>query len=443
MLELQEKIGEGSFGSVYRATDLRSGQDVAVKILPADSDMAPLQREIMILKQCNSPHIVRYFGTYVKDTDLWITMEYCNAGSVSDLMEAVGITLGEAHIAAICRSALRGLEYLHEQRKIHRDIKAANIMLNDLGEAKLADFGVAARYSSTHSKRNTVVGTPFWMAPEVIQMTDYDGLADIWSLGITVIEMAEGAPPRADMHPFRAIFQIPKADPPTLSKPSDWSQELNDFLQRCLVKDPAKRPHPNELLKHPFVCEGDSQAQDELLATLVKNNLSAIHRWRQLTAGDDGTAEGLTITQTSSAQPSAAGETKRRRFTCESGQICFFRFTCESGQNAPFQCSTRPLVRLHSAMHRANTSNACENTISRIPPERREKRKEKRAKRTYASLAEFWKCVYGCFRQDATCASLAKNKFLRDAPPRRIVCWVLWGVADRLPVADQTTHAPL
>lgn len=257
VLELQEKIGEGSFGSVYRATDLRSGHDVAVKILPADSDMAPLQREIMILKQCNSPHIVRYFGTYVKDTDLWITMEYCNAGSVSDLMEAVGITLDEAHIAAICRSALRGLEYLHEQRKIHRDIKAANIMLNDLGEAKLADFGVAARYSSTHSKRNTVVGTPFWMAPEVIQMTDYDGLADIWSLGITVIEMAEGAPPRADMHPFRAIFQIPKADPPTLTKPADWSEELNDFLQRCLVKDPAKRPHPNELLKHPFVCGGN------------------------------------------------------------------------------------------------------------------------------------------------------------------------------------------
>jgi serine/threonine protein kinase len=208
LLELQEKVGEGSYGSVYRATDLRTGKDVAVKILPADSDMAPLQREIMILKQCNSPHIVRYFGTYVKDTDLWISMEYCNAGSVSDLMEAAGITLAEAHIAAICRSALRGLEYLHAQRKIHRDIKAANIMLNDLGEAKLADFGVAARYSSTHSKRNTVVGTPFWMAPEVIQMTDYDGLADIWSLGITVIEMAEGAPPRADMHPFRAIFQV-------------------------------------------------------------------------------------------------------------------------------------------------------------------------------------------------------------------------------------------
>ena len=208
LLELQEKVGEGSYGSVYRATYLRTGKDVAVKILPADSDMAPLQREIMILKQCNSPHIVRYFGTYVKDTDLWISMEYCNAGSVSDLMEAAGITLAEAHIAAICRSALRGLEYLHAQRKIHRDIKAANIMLNDLGEAKLADFGVAARYSSTHSKRNTVVGTPFWMAPEVIQMTDYDGLADIWSLGITVIEMAEGAPPRADMHPFRAIFQV-------------------------------------------------------------------------------------------------------------------------------------------------------------------------------------------------------------------------------------------
>ena len=309
VLELQEKIGEGSFGSVYRATDLRSGEDVAVKILPADSDMAPLQREIMILKHCDSPHIVRYFGTYVKDTDLWITMEYCNAGSVSDLMEAAGRTLEEAHIAAICRSALRGLEYLHAQRKIHRDIKAANIMLNDRGEAKLADFGVAARYSSTHSKRNTVVGTPFWMAPEVIQMTNYDGVADIWSLGITVIEMAEGAPPRADMHPFRAIFQIPKADPPTMTKPEDWSANLNDFLRHCLAKDPAERPHPAELLKHPFVCEGEGKEQETLLAALVRDNLAAIHRWRQLNAGEDATAEGtLTHTLTeNSTFPSAAG----------------------------------------------------------------------------------------------------------------------------------------
>ena len=308
VLELQEKIGEGSFGSVYRATLVRSGRDVAVKILPADSDMKPLQQEIMILKQCDSPYIVRYFGTYIKDTDLWISMEYCNAGSVSDLMEAVGITLDEAHIAAICRCALRGLEYLHARRKLHRDIKAANIMLNDRGEAKLADFGVAAHSSSTHSRRNTVVGTPFWMAPEVIQMADYDGLADIWSLGITVIEMAEGAPPRADMHPFRAIFEIPKADAPTLTNSEEWSPAMNDFLERCLIKDPAKRPQPADLLKHPFVCaqEGKSEeTQEQLLAALVLDNLSAIHLWRQQITGNDD--ETTAITQTSTAQGSGTG----------------------------------------------------------------------------------------------------------------------------------------
>eukprot|EP00960_Hanusia_phi_P035654 751850-Hanusia_phi.AAC.1 len=155
ILNLQEKIGEGSFGSVYRAIDNQTGHNVAVKILPSDSDMSPLEREIEILKQCDSPYIVRYLGSYIKDNDLWISMEYvsyCNAGSVSDVMEAMNITLDEEQISAICRAALCGLEYLHGQRKIHRDIKAANIMLNDKGEAKLADFGVAARYSSTYSK---------------------------------------------------------------------------------------------------------------------------------------------------------------------------------------------------------------------------------------------------------------------------------------------------
>ncbi|EKX51664.1 hypothetical protein GUITHDRAFT_66089, partial [Guillardia theta CCMP2712] len=275
---VQEKIGEGSFGSVYRAIDNKTGQNVAVKILPSDSDMSPLEREIEILKQCDSPYIVRYLGSYIKDNDLWISMEYCNAGSVSDVMEAMNITLDEDQISSICRAALCGLEYLHGQRKIHRDIKAANIMLNDKGEAKLADFGVAARYSSTYSKRNTVVGTPFWMAPEVIQMADYDGLADIWSLGITAIEMAEGAPPRADMHPFRAIFLIPKSEPPTLKEPERWSPEFNEFLSMCLEKDPSLRPNPTHLLQHPFVKKGENK--HNLLASLVQDGLAAINKWR-------------------------------------------------------------------------------------------------------------------------------------------------------------------
>ncbi|KAJ1469446.1 kinase-like domain-containing protein [Baffinella frigidus] len=279
-LSLQEKVGEGSFGSVYRAIELRTGLDVAVKILPIDSDVTMLKREIRILRQCHSPHIVRYRGTYTKDHDLWISMEYCNAGSISDLMEATGITLGEDELADVCGAALKGLDYLHALRKIHRDIKAANIMLNQDGQAKLADFGVATRVS-THSKRNTVVGTPFWMAPEVIQMADYDGLADIWSLGITAIEAAEGQPPRSDMHPFRAIFLIPKADPPTMADPDRWSEELKDFVAQCLIKDPKQRPSAGKLLKHPFIAtrvESEGQAR---LAALVKEHLPAIENARR------------------------------------------------------------------------------------------------------------------------------------------------------------------
>lgn len=276
----QEKVGEGSFGSVYRAVELATGQDVAVKILPIDSDVSMLKREIKILRQCNSPHIVRYFGTYTKDHDLWISMEYCNAGSISDLMEATGITLQEGELAFVCAAALHGLDYLHSLRKIHRDIKAANIMLNKHGEAKLADFGVATRVS-THSRRNTVVGTPFWMAPEVIQMADYDGLADIWSLGITAIEAAEGQPPRSDMHPFRAIFLIPKADPPTLASPGTWSNELKDFVAQCLIKDPKRRPPASALLQHPFIAGRDNAAGQARLAAMVAEHLPAIERARR------------------------------------------------------------------------------------------------------------------------------------------------------------------
>ncbi|KAH0619105.1 hypothetical protein JD844_018776 [Phrynosoma platyrhinos] len=199
------------------------------------------------------PHVVKYYGSYFKNTDLWIVMEYCGAGSVSDIIRLRNKTLMEDEIATIIQSTLKGLEYLHFMRKIHRDIKAGNILLNTEGHAKLADFGVAGQLTDTMAKRNTVIGTPFWMAPEVIQEIGYNCLADIWSLGITAIEMAEGKPPYADIHPMRAIFMIPTNPPPTFRKPELWSDEFTDFVKQCLVKCPEQRATATQLLQHPFV----------------------------------------------------------------------------------------------------------------------------------------------------------------------------------------------
>ncbi|KAB7507665.1 Serine/threonine-protein kinase 4 [Armadillidium nasatum] len=247
------KLGEGSYGSVYKALHKESGQVLAIKQVPIDTDLQEIIKEISIMQQCDSLHVVKYYGSYFKDSDLWIVMEYCGAGSVSDIMRLRKKTLTEEEIATILYDTLQGLEYLHLRRKIHRDIKAGNILLNTQGHAKLADFGVAGQLSDTMAKRNTVIGTPFWMAPEVIQEIGYDCVADIWSLGITALEMAEGKPPYGDIHPMRAIFMIPTKPPPSFREPDQWQPEFIDFVSRCLVKSPEERATASELLQHDFI----------------------------------------------------------------------------------------------------------------------------------------------------------------------------------------------
>eukprot|EP00069_Balaena_mysticetus_P014810 bmy_08778T0 len=238
-----------SYGSVYKAIHKETGQIVAIKQVPVESDLQEIIKEISIMQQCDSPHVVKYYGSYFKNTDLWIVMEYCGAGSVSDIIRLRNKTLTEDEIATILQSTLKGLEYLHFMRKIHRDIKAGNILLNTEGHAKLADFGVAGQLTDTMAKRNTVIGTPFWMAPEVIQEIGYNCVADIWSLGITAIEMAEGKPPYADIHPMRAIFMIPTNPPPTFRKPELWSDSFMDFVKQCLIKSPEQRATATQLLQ--------------------------------------------------------------------------------------------------------------------------------------------------------------------------------------------------
>lgn len=247
------KLGEGSYGSVYKALHKESGQVLAIKQVPVDTDLQEIIKEISIMQQCDSPYVVKYYGSYFKNTDLWIVMEYCGAGSVSDIMRLRKKTLNEDEIATILSDTLKGLEYLHLRRKIHRDIKAGNILLNSEGHAKLADFGVAGQLTDTMAKRNTVIGTPFWMAPEVIQEIGYDCVADIWSLGITALEMAEGKPPYGDIHPMRAIFMIPTKPPPSFRNPDKWSPEFIDFVSVCLVKNPEERATATDLLHHVFI----------------------------------------------------------------------------------------------------------------------------------------------------------------------------------------------
>ncbi|XP_066522229.1 serine/threonine-protein kinase 4-like isoform X2 [Hoplias malabaricus] len=267
VFDVLEKLGEGSYGSVFKAHYKETGEIVAIKQVPVESDLQEIIKEISIMQQCNSPHVVRYYGSYFKNSDLWIVMEYCGAGSVSDIIRLRNKTLSEDEIAAIVQSTLKGLEYLHFMRKIHRDIKAGNILLNSEGQAKLADFGVAGQLTDTMAKRNTVIGTPFWMAPEVIQEIGYNCVADIWSLGITAIEMAEGKPPYADIHPMRAIFMIPQNPPPTFRNPDQWTELFRDFVCQCLVKNPENRATATQLLQHPFIKSAKSSSVLKALIT--------------------------------------------------------------------------------------------------------------------------------------------------------------------------------
>ncbi|KAJ1982240.1 hypothetical protein H4R34_001783 [Dimargaris verticillata] len=255
---LLEKLGSGSFGVVYKAIHDDTGRVVAIKQIDldaADEDLGHIQQEIQVLAQCcNSPFVTRYYGAMVRGFQLWIVMEYMDGGSGLDLLKFGTFTEGQ--IAYVVQQLLKGLVYLHSESKIHRDIKCANVLVNSQGNVKFADFGVAAQLSEQKSRRMTFVGTPYWMAPEVIQRARYNEKADIWSLGITTIEMAQGLPPYADLHPMKALFQIPKNPPAQVTDPAvkdAFSSDFHHFVQCCLVKDASNRPSASSLLSHPFI----------------------------------------------------------------------------------------------------------------------------------------------------------------------------------------------
>uniref|UniRef100_A0A7N8XXI1 non-specific serine/threonine protein kinase n=1 Tax=Mastacembelus armatus TaxID=205130 RepID=A0A7N8XXI1_9TELE len=253
---------------------VKTGQLAAIKVMDVtEEEEEEIKAEINMLKKySHHRNIATYYGAFVKksppghDDQLWLVMEFCGAGSVTDLVKNTkGSSLKEDWIAYICREILRGLSHLHAHKVIHRDIKGQNVLLTENAEVKLVDFGVSAQLDRTVGRRNTFIGTPYWMAPEVIACDEnpdstYDYRSDIWSLGITAIEMAEGAPPLCDMHPMRALFLIPRNPPPKL-KSKKWSKKFIDFIEGCLVKTYPSRPSTEQLLKHSFIRDQPTERQ--------------------------------------------------------------------------------------------------------------------------------------------------------------------------------------
>lgn len=273
--ELLQRIGSGTYGDVYKARMMRTNELAAVKVIkiePGD-DFSIIQQEILVMKDCKHPNIVRYFGSYLRREKLWIAMEYCGGGSLQDIYHMTG-SLTEAQIAYVCKETLTGLAYMHGLRKMHRDIKGANILLTDNGDVKLADFGVSAQITATISKRKSFIGTPYWMAPEVAAVErkgGYDYQCDIWAVGITAIELAELQPPMFDLHPMRALFLMSKSNfvPPKLKDKHKWSANLHSFVKMSLTKNPKRRPTAQKLLEHPLF--GDTQGlTSQLMRDLIE-----------------------------------------------------------------------------------------------------------------------------------------------------------------------------
>eukprot|EP01126_Amoeba_proteus_P041450 TRINITY_DN4460_c0_g1_i4.p1 TRINITY_DN4460_c0_g1~~TRINITY_DN4460_c0_g1_i4.p1 ORF type:complete len:454 (-),score=122.63 TRINITY_DN4460_c0_g1_i4:53-1414(-) len=291
--ELLEKLGQGAFGTVWKAQDRETGEVVALKEVnvAAEGDLEDILTEIEHMSSLQNEYIVNYKRSFLMKRiptglTLWIGMEYCACGSISDLMEMTKKTLNEDQIAVVMRDTLKGLKFLHNQKRIHRDIKAGNILLNSEGVSKLGDFGVSGDVKD-FTKHHTVIGTPFWMAPEVIQ-EKYDRKADIWSLGITCIEMAEGKPPYYNIHPMRVIFMIPTRPSPTLTSPSKWSQNFNDFVNTALTKNPKDRPSASQLLRHPFIEQARNKDTRQLFEKMYEESLEVIAK-----AGSREAALGL------------------------------------------------------------------------------------------------------------------------------------------------------
>lgn len=303
--DLVEVVGNGTYGQVYKGRHRRTGQLAAIKIMSVTEDEEEeIKLEINLLrKYSNHVNIARYYGAFIKkgqpdaqDDQLWLVMEFCGAGSVTDLVKATKArSLKEDWIAYICREVLNGVNHLHNKKVIHRDIKGQNILLTENAEVKLVDFGVSAQLDRTVGRRNTFIGTPYWMAPEVIVCDEqpdatYDNRCDMWSIGITAIEMAESQPPLCDMHPMRALFLIPRSEPPKLKSRKSWSKKFREFVNVCLIKEYLQRPTAEQLLQHDFI--RGSRAQDRKIRIEIKDFIDRARRRKGFSETDEDYGDG-------------------------------------------------------------------------------------------------------------------------------------------------------
>lgn len=301
---LSKCIGKGNFGDVYKAEQKATSKLVAIKVVNLDEspdDIKQIIKEIHFLSKLRHPNIIQYIESFSQDYNMYIVMEYCAGGSCSDLLK-LHKKLSEDIVGYIIKQVLLGLRYLHLEHKVHRDIKLANILLTENGDVKLGDFGVSTEITMTKMKKKTFVGTPFWMAPEVItrarvgenghnnngsDVDGYDEKADIWSTGITTIELVTGAPPLAQYDPLKILFDIPKQRPPTLLG-FDCSNLIQDFVKYCLIKDPKQRPGANSLLHHHFLTRNSANinihssspdnAKNKLIRLIAKKILNDTHK---------------------------------------------------------------------------------------------------------------------------------------------------------------------
>ncbi|XP_068424858.1 STE20-like serine/threonine-protein kinase isoform X2 [Clinocottus analis] len=268
------ELGDGAFGKVYKAQNKQNKTLAAAKVIDTktEDELEDYMVEIEILASCDHHHIVKLLDAFYFEGKLWILIEFCAGGAVDAIMLELERPLTEPQIRVVCRQTLEALSYLHENKVIHRDLKAGNILLSLNGEVKLADFGVSAKNTKTFQRRDSFIGTPYWMAPEVVMCETskdrpYDYKADIWSLGVTLIELAQIEPPNHEMNPMRVLLKIAKSEPPTLMHPSRWSPQFNDFLRRALDKNVDNRWSTLQLLQHPFVTSvTDSKPLRELIA---------------------------------------------------------------------------------------------------------------------------------------------------------------------------------
>ena len=253
LLDMMKKIGQGASGVVYSARMVEDGSEVAVKQMDMDDQPKKelIVTEISVMKSCNHKNIVNYIDSFLVANELWVVMELMEGGSLTDVIEE--LELSNEQIAAVCKQTLEALKYLHEKNIIHRDIKSDNLLLDKRGHVKITDFGFSAKLQKEENKRKTMVGTPYWMAPEVVKQQPYGPKADIWSLGIMIMEMIDGEPPYLDEEPLKALYLIATSGSPKLQNADDCSPALLDFLSKCLSVDIGERWSAEQLLEHEFI----------------------------------------------------------------------------------------------------------------------------------------------------------------------------------------------